>query len=623
MIRNVQILKIIFVGILITFAFTFTSCSNVSEQQIPEYIASGEYNNVVEAYNKCVAGNIEKENKYKPVIEDAITEVISAWSAGEMEFDYAISSLNTMVEIDCKELSKLAKNDADFISIENEGNVLESEAEELFQNKKYEKAYENLSNIDKKYSGYDDVKIFSNECRDILLALISYPTSKEEYDTCMNKCDVYFEINSDNVFMKRKQQMIDEEEAFKESIELINLAEDNFEKSNYKKAFESLSSACDENPDNKFYSEALNDLKITYIVIISKQISALVDQKEYSKALDIVADAKTNYDCAEFNDLEKYIKEERNPLRKIGRSIVDKIKSTSEKWQEENYTVEQAGKDAGAYIVKSGKKLVLGDYTKDEITVLSFGGDVVTSVIGVDALLNFRDLSYDIVNWSEDEYFLVNLGVDLVALIPVIGVVKHIDKVKYATKTVENAQDAINNGSKGAKIINEMADKASSLSKNSDQTSIIGKNLIKHRTKVHTINESLVGKKHPETGVEFMEKKLNYSDGQRIAGVFPKFDSRIDLQLPKELYKLSEKNQKKWLLARLQNEIKRGNLKEVFTEAERETILKGKIPKGYTWHHNEKEGLMQLVDSEIHEKTRHTGGMSLWGKGYKNKAINN
>ena len=36
----------------------------------------------------------------------------------------------------------------------------------------------------------------------------------------------------------------------------------------------------------------------------------------------------------------------------------------------------------------------------------------------------------------------------------------------------------------------------------------------------------------------------------------------------------------------------------------------------YVWHHNEKEGLMQLVDANIHAKTGHDGGMKFWGAGH-------
>ena len=37
-------------------------------------------------------------------------------------------------------------------------------------------------------------------------------------------------------------------------------------------------------------------------------------------------------------------------------------------------------------------------------------------------------------------------------------------------------------------------------------------------------------------------------------------------------------------------------------------------PEGYTWHHHQDAGLMQLIDYEIHRKTGHTGGFSGPGK---------
>ena len=36
-------------------------------------------------------------------------------------------------------------------------------------------------------------------------------------------------------------------------------------------------------------------------------------------------------------------------------------------------------------------------------------------------------------------------------------------------------------------------------------------------------------------------------------------------------------------------------------------------PVGYTWHHNEAFGVMQLVDSAVHAATGHTGGFAIWG----------
>ncbi|MEM7174094.1 MAG: HNH endonuclease [Bacteroidota bacterium] len=40
-------------------------------------------------------------------------------------------------------------------------------------------------------------------------------------------------------------------------------------------------------------------------------------------------------------------------------------------------------------------------------------------------------------------------------------------------------------------------------------------------------------------------------------------------------------------------------------------------PPGYTWHHHQEYGVMELVETEIHQKTGHTGGWALWGKNVK------
>ena len=37
--------------------------------------------------------------------------------------------------------------------------------------------------------------------------------------------------------------------------------------------------------------------------------------------------------------------------------------------------------------------------------------------------------------------------------------------------------------------------------------------------------------------------------------------------------------------------------------------------EGYTWHHNEQPGVLQLVDEETHAETGHTGGREILGGG--------
>lgn len=36
-----------------------------------------------------------------------------------------------------------------------------------------------------------------------------------------------------------------------------------------------------------------------------------------------------------------------------------------------------------------------------------------------------------------------------------------------------------------------------------------------------------------------------------------------------------------------------------------------KAPVGYTWHHHQNVGLMQLVETKVHSQFLHTGGFSV------------
>lgn len=51
-------------------------------------------------------------------------------------------------------------------------------------------------------------------------------------------------------------------------------------------------------------------------------------------------------------------------------------------------------------------------------------------------------------------------------------------------------------------------------------------------------------------------------------------------------------------------------LRSKFTEEQLAQIEKGETPSGYTWHHSEKDGRMELVPFGVHNSTYHSGGRS-------------
>ena len=114
----------------------------------------------------------------------------------------------------------------------------------------------------------------------------------------------------------------------------------------------------------------------------------------------------------------------------------------------------------------------------------------------------------------------------------------------------------------------------------------------------------LAGKTHPVSGVKFD------SNG------FPIFESKYNTKLDPQDYLKSRGTHFDRASKALYNDIMNdSNLRSKFTEAEIAIFKDGGVPKAYTWHHHQDEGVMQLVDRKIHRQTGHTGGFSIWGPG--------
>ena len=137
---------------------------------------------------------------------------------------------------------------------------------------------------------------------------------------------------------------------------------------------------------------------------------------------------------------------------------------------------------------------------------------------------------------------------------------------------------------------------------------------------IHTRNESLEGDRHPMTGVKFERKTVEDADGNEVTGVFPEFDSKFDAQLPEDKLQASDKEQFDECNRQLKEAVDNDpDLASQFTPEQLEQIHNGDTPDGYTWHHNEEKGKMQLVDADTHAQTGHTGGRAIWGGGTDNR----
>ncbi|WP_342433397.1 HNH endonuclease [Neobacillus sp. FSL H8-0543] len=135
---------------------------------------------------------------------------------------------------------------------------------------------------------------------------------------------------------------------------------------------------------------------------------------------------------------------------------------------------------------------------------------------------------------------------------------------------------------------------------------------------MNTRNVDLSGYDHPVTGVAFVENTVELPNGDLLEGTFPVFDSEFSVVLAEDLYLESDSVQFNVANETLYQAIQEsgGLARELgLSQDDVQALLNSRTPEGFTWHHHEQPGVLQLVDEETHDQTGHTGGRSIWGGG--------
>lgn len=132
-----------------------------------------------------------------------------------------------------------------------------------------------------------------------------------------------------------------------------------------------------------------------------------------------------------------------------------------------------------------------------------------------------------------------------------------------------------------------------------------------------SLNDHYEGDVHPETSVPFERTEIQYA-GETISGVYPVFESDFSAQLAPSDYELSDSAHEKMANAQLYDAIQHDAALQLslgLSDDEVSALLHNETPAGYTWHHHEQPGHLQLVDAQTHNDTAHTGGRFIWGGG--------
>jgi len=127
--------------------------------------------------------------------------------------------------------------------------------------------------------------------------------------------------------------------------------------------------------------------------------------------------------------------------------------------------------------------------------------------------------------------------------------------------------------------------------------------------KNNIVNKGLAGGKHVK-GVDY--DVLGFP-------IFKGDDLAYTLKLDKEYYIMKDTDQFKECTRILKEAIEKGEVpKDIFNPQQIDQIEKGRARiKGFTWHHHQVPGKMQLVLEDTHGSVSHLGGNKLWGDGIR------
>lgn len=99
------------------------------------------------------------------------------------------------------------------------------------------------------------------------------------------------------------------------------------------------------------------------------------------------------------------------------------------------------------------------------------------------------------------------------------------------------------------------------------------------------------------------------------AGNYPDFSQHVvvDVRLPPDLWNASDDQQFRWL----NNELfaDGGTQAKSYPWNHNGDVATQTPPHGYTWHHHQQPGRMQLVPFGVHGAVQHSGGRQVWAKG--------
>ena len=215
-----------------------------------------------------------------------------------------------------------------------------SQAEAYHGSGDYLSALKALAKIDETWPQYRQAADLIKECEEKLLAEVSSPATIEEYMECERKVNEYLEVRNSTAFLDRKQQLVRDRDAFIAAAPVIEKARTAFESGEYGTSLETLESALEGSPGNRFISETLEEYRGAFIGEVTQEAEGELEKGNYDNALSIVNEALDIYDCEELRQVRRHVVEEADPLYGVYSDLRDSAEEWMDSWNGDSEDME-------------------------------------------------------------------------------------------------------------------------------------------------------------------------------------------------------------------------------------------------------------------------------------------
>lgn len=340
-----------------------------------------------------------------------------------------MDELNILSRLKSSAIVNYGKEQMTIVKNEHDGRLKYIEAEKAYYTGDFIESMKIASEIDESFSLIDSVHSLYDDSVSQILNTVATPNSVKEYEDYINKLGEYIAIVPEKKLDKRKTELEAELVVYKEVVEYIESADKFINDNDFINAVKVLHEPIKKYPEEKHLVLALEDCQSFLVLNTAEKVKELVDKREYKEALTIIEQAKEVYECEDFNILHEQVKTISKPWYRLKTSVADKASAIMLYFKKDILNVKEEG--GVSYITRSGEKILLGDYSEKNVSLLSVTGSGLLSLVGLDAPLDIRDFAYDVQHIGEEENWIIWLAVDTVALLPVVGTVKYL---KYAKK---------------------------------------------------------------------------------------------------------------------------------------------------------------------------------------------